>query len=297
MKLRVHPYIFLLATIAMLTILGALVFSQQEITSPNASSTIAWGGFGGGFSYPVSGIRNPAENTQEETPNLYQRVQDSLPFSYQSDTSTTGDKDTQSNFDLDAFLSELAGKKESMETGAETSNSLLLNPYAFIPSGFTLPKNPVQERTAIQQALYEYGNEAGTYVQSFENANKNMVDVVQGQIDSPQDPLKAAALVRLAKNLTEVGLSLENMADVPAQAISINNQLAKSYKDMGAKLALVPDAHTDEERIAAMLTYNVSAEEFVRKYVALVKLFSVSEVTFALGEPGSVFTFAPAASF
>lgn len=288
--IRVHPYIFLLATAAVLLVVGALVFKEQSTTLPNSSSTIAWGGLGGGFFYPISGVNKPAENAEEET-DLYNKVQSGPPFSYTLYAPPKTEGDAQNDFDLDAFLALLASENQNAETGIQTSDSLLVNPYTFIPSGSTLPTSPAKERTPTQQALYKYGNEAGFYVQSFENANKNMADVVQKQIDDPQGPLAVAALVELAKNLAKVGNSLEKIADVPAQATSVNTKLAGSYKDVGAKLALVPDAKTDEERAETMLTYNAAAEEFVKSYVALVTLFSISEVTFTPDEPGSVFTF------
>ncbi len=290
--LRSHFYLFLIAVVALFVVIGA--FSLKEYSpTPSTPRTIAWGGLGGTPYYPVSGERPAEGSSTEETGNIYNSVQSGPPFFYSAPTSDTNseEKDT---FDVNAFLAYLKGETTPVSESAddETPLSFFENPYSFITNGAYFSVSPsTKERTPVQQALYEYGNNAGKIVQGFEDANQNMADVVQAQVEYPEDPLKVAALKELAGELTGVGLSLEELTSVPPEAVSQNAALAASYKEMGAKLALVPNAKTEESRVETMLAYNASAETFVTNYVALVTLFSIMEVTFAPDEAGSVFTF------
>ena len=78
---------------------------------------------------------------------------------------------------------------------------------------------------------------------------------------------------------------------MPQEVAPANKNLAESYRAMGGKLRLIPDANTDEEKIQAMLGYNATVETFTKHYIALVTLFSLSGAIFRNDEPGSVFMF------
>ena len=83
------------------------------------------------------------------------------------------------------------------------------------------------------------------------------------------------------------------MDTVPSEALSAHQALAKSYQDLGANLALIPQAPRDSDFVQAIQTYDTSADVYTRNFVALASLFGAYGVTFAQGDPGSVFTFTP----
>ncbi len=288
--LRAHFILFLIGVTALLLVIGAFALKEYS-PAQNTPRTIAWGGLGGTPYYPLSGERAIESNPAEE--NIYSSIQSGPPFYYSTTNSEAADEEDDT-FDVDAFLAYLKGETRTSETAVEEEKplSFLENPYSFITNGVSFPSSSLtKERTPIQQALYEYGNKAGKIIQTFEDSNQNMADVVQAQSEDPEDPLKVAALIKLADSLADVGVSLEELSSVPAEAANQNAKLATSYKDMGAKLALVPNAMTEDSRVETMLTYNAAAESFVTNYVAIVTLFSIMEVTFSPDEPGSVFTF------
>lgn len=284
---RTHPYTFFVAIAALLLIVGVFAFKGEPQDSSNPS-TIAWGGLGGGFLYPNSPTRSGDNTISSST--IYTEIQSSPPFSYTPYSPSNTANQTEDGFNMDAFLDFLRTDTKS-DSSTSFQSSFNWEDYSFLPTGPISLGNSTKERTPIQEALHEYGNEAGAFVQSFENANRDMAEVVQKQADKPKDPTAISNLIKLADALSGVGNSLEKIENVPSEAVSANTSLAASYKNMGIKLALVPKAETDEERISSMLAYNAAAEEFVRRYVAMVTLFSVSEVTFTSDEPGSVFTF------
>ena len=284
--LREHPYASVTTMVAIVLLVGAYIVKERTTVSPDSTSTVAWGG-GGGFLQPTAGIQN---RDVSEPPDLYQRVQSSAPFWYPAPpTNTSGEGGDVDTFDLDAFIDLISPKKTGV--GTDTGGSLLSDAYSFIPRGLIATSTPTTERTPTQEALHAYGNEAGTYVQVFEERNRDMTRVLKDQFEDRQDAPKKAALLGLADSLAGVGVALLAIENVPELAKSTHANLAESYKAMGVKLARVPDAQTDTENIEAMLAYNASVEEFIKSYVALATLFSLSEVTFRGDEPGSVFMF------
>ncbi|RJQ34922.1 hypothetical protein C4556_01425 [Candidatus Parcubacteria bacterium] len=290
--LRLHPYTLIAVAVSILVLAGAYVIQQRLGVEPDPNRTVAWGGFNG-LLYPVdtSGRANTA--AEQTLPDLYRDVQSGPPFWYSppamGDAGTEGDAST---FDIEAFIAMLS--EDSPNTGGDTGSvgaETFFDAYSFIPRGLIATSAPTQVFTESQQALHTYGNEAGSYIQVFEDRNRDMTRVLKDQFEDPEDALKRNALIGLAGSLAGVGESLENIQEVPTEARSANTKLAGSYRDMGAKLALVPNAGTEEELISAMLTYNAAVEGYVKNYVALVTLFSLAEVTFRDDEPGSVFMF------
>ena len=284
--LREHPYASVTTMVAIVLLVGAYIVKERTTVSPDSISTVAWGG-GGGFLQPTAGIQNQGIS---EPPDLYRRVQSSAPFWYPAlPTNTSGEIGDVDTFDLDAFIDLISPKKTGV--GTDTGSSLLSDAYSFIPRGLIATSTPTTERTPTQNVLYAYGNEAGSYIQVFEERNRDMTRVLKDQFEDRQDAPKKAAFLGLADSLAGVGDVLLTIEDVPELAKNANSKLAESYRTIGAKLARVPDAQTDTEIIEAMLAYNASVEEFIKNYVTLATLFSLSGVTFRGDEPGSVFMF------
>jgi len=289
--LRLHPYTLIAVAISILVLIGAYLIQQRLGVEPDPNRTVAWGGFNG-FLYPVDTggrVNTTAEQTQ---PDLYRDVQSGPPFWYSPPTDGGAMQSDTGAFDVEAFIAMLS--EGSPSTGSDTGSvgtETFFDAYSFIPRGLIATSAPTKVLTESQQALRTYGNEAGSYIQVFEDRNRDMTRVLKDQFEDPEDALKRNALIGLAGSLAGVGESLESIQEVPAEARSANAKLAGGYRDMGAKLALVPNAGTEEELISAMLIYNAAVEGYVKNYVALVTLFSLAEVTFGADEPGSVFMF------
>ena len=291
---REHPYATVLAIATVVLLVGAYIVKERTGVPPDSSSTIAWGG-GGGYLFPTLGTdNNVSSETERDSSNLYRQIQGGPPFVYSTAPSLPGEETSaEGGLELDTLINMLSPEKTSSSGTPPVDNSLLENAYLFIPRGFITTSIPTQTYTPAQEALRNYGNDAGAYIKSFEETNQNekMTRILKDQFEDPQSPTKAEALKDLANDLASVGNSLEKMSSVPEQVASTNARLAASYQAMGAKLALVPNAQRDEEKIDAMLAYNATVEEFIRSYIALTTLLSLSEITFRTDEPGSVFMF------
>ena len=185
--------------------------------------------------------------------------------------------------------------QENGTTTVAQDSSVTNSAYAFIPTGLVSIETP-KKRTALQNSLYQYGNDVGSYIQSFEQENPNESQVLWDQAQDRTDAGKAAALTQLAQSLSSLGTTLAQMdgpdqSEVPSQLVSAHDALAKSYQDLGTKLALVPKTQSDADFVAAVNAYDVSAQAFTKNYVNMANLFVAYGVTFASGDPGSVFTF------
>lgn len=289
--LRAHPYLDAFIGAGILILLGAFIVAGRS-SVPGETAPLAWGRIGGHLLSPFSNVSGQGEDARSG--NLYTQVQSGPPFTYtpasqtQIPVNASGDAD----FDFDAFIAMLSSSGSGpLPAGGQTNVDTSLDIYSFIPGGLISTSTPEKMRTPVQEELYQHGNLIGAEIQSFEDGHRNMPQVLKDQFEDPQDPGKIAALEELGNALAEVGYEIGAIENVPEGVRAANTALAKSYREMGAKLVLVPKARTDEERIAAMLAYNATVEAYTKDYVALATLFSAYGVTFASDEAGSVFTF------
>ncbi len=286
--LRLHPYTVALIGSALVVFIGAYFVAQRVAVAPDSSVSRNWGNVGGTLSDPIANALAPTTNTQQ---NLYTQVRSGPPYVW-SGTQNTQDTPADT-FDFDAFVASLT--KPPANTGATVQTDAGVDAYSFIPGGMISTSTPQKPRTPDQVALHEYGNEAGGNIQFFEETHASMPQTLKDQFEDRGNPAKNAALIDLGNALAHVGQQLSDI-EAPGAVATANKNLAESYKEIGGKLALIPNAQGDLQLITAMRTYDDAVDKFVKNYVALATLLSVSGVTFSADEPGSVFTFS-AASF
>jgi len=283
-----HPYTIALVFAGILLLVGGVVVVNRAPVQPEGEE-MRWGGVGTNLQNPLqsaAGLRQ--ENARQD---LYAEVLKGPPFFYggapaQIPTVQPGGDD----FDFEGFLASLT--RRSSESNAGDSSTP--DAYSFIPRGLLSIASHEKERTETQQKLYDYGNEVGSYIETYESTNHNAPQILKDQFEDRQDGVKNDALRGLASGLSRVGASLGGMEEVPGEVDSAHARLAASYVDMGEKLAGIPDATSDQALLDAMLTYNASVEAFSKNFVALAILFSAHGVSFTPEDPGSVFTFTQA---
>ncbi|MDO8552477.1 MAG: hypothetical protein Q7S01_03010 [bacterium] len=180
--------------------------------------------------------------------------------------------------------------------------------------------SPSDTRTPEQKELYNYGNEVGSIVKTFENSHGNLTQVLKTFFDSRVDPSKAAAtpeiadayaqLTRgipssagttpasatagvqsIANDYAQLSFAIGSIADVPPQAEILNAKLAKGYGDVAQGMSKLAKTDNNDALLEAINSYNATAEEFIRTYVALADLFSAYGVKFSASDPGSIFSF------
>jgi len=295
--IRLHPYSSALAVAGALIVVGALIVGERTPVAP-APAVISWAGTGGSLLQSQSGA------PQSEAPQTIaqQVIQNPLPTSFTSPASVPAPTPApvpagpSGPFDYETLIAELTASTKN-QSGAQASTSLstnqaLVEAYQFIPQGLVATINPSKKSlTPTQQALYDYGNDLGSSIQSFERENPDQAQVLKNQAEDRTDPGKAAALVALGRNLAAVGTEMENMSDVPPEVATLNTNLGQSYVSIGTKLQAIPNAQTDAQFIQAIEDYDSAADQFTRNYAALAEYFTVAGVTFSTTDTGSEFSF------
>lgn len=281
-----HPYISALVGAGVLVVAAAFLIVRGT-PAPSGTRPVAWGGAGTFFS------GSPQPLGSSELPSIAQETVSAPPYTYtlpnlQPGNSQSGGEQAADGFDFNAFIALLSVGSEPKPS--PSSSSSVQNAYAFIPTGLVSAQVPAK-RTPLQGALYQYGNDVGSFIQSFEQEHPNAAKVLWDQAQDRADAGKASALASFAQSFTSLGNTLAGMDDVPSQTQSAHDALTESYRDLGQKLAAVPGIKTDADFLASVNAYNASVEIFTKRYVALANLFVAYGVSFAQGDPGSVFTF------
>jgi hypothetical protein len=282
---RAHPYTASIIGALLALALGAFIVFRSAGVAPGGSAA----GFGTG------GIIYDPTSYGPQTIDLFDAGRGAGtaldgPLSIMLDTSINLPltEATAGTFDFEAFLASLSGTEGTTAPAAITPTVTYTD---FIPKGLISIKEPVEERTELQERLYRYGNAAGQHILEFERRNSAIPQVLKAQVEDRTNAAKAAAVEDLASDLVALGTRLNEMEAVPPEARAANSELASAYRDAGASLALITKAARDEDFVKALIAYNTVAEVAVRKYVTLASLFSIHEVAFTAGDSGSVFTF------
>lgn len=289
--LRSHAYLAACGGAAILILAGAIVVERKSAVAPQNDSG-AWGGAGTTLLNPTAyGQKAPQTVLQQPTggTNVTLGTYDTAP------DPETGVVDN--SFDFNEIIAELSKSSRKKPAGSSVGSSVDTEAWAYIPSGLISTSTVVVNKTETQQKLYDYGNEAGSYIESFEETHRNEVQVLKDFIEDRLNAQKVAQFKDLSKALANIGTSLERMDVVPTAAKAAHIALAESYKEIGAKLALIADTQSDQEFLSAINAYNASADTFAKRYVALSTVFTALGVKFSPEDSGSVFMFSNAGRF
>lgn len=278
-----HPYSFLFAG-AGIILLVIVATAKNQSMSPAMQGPLVRVSGGNVLMYPgIAGTGAPTEHGTAPGPTLTPATiaEYTLPAVHTTNSATTSIRNPSPSVDTGL----------TVNSSLTQSEQLIKEVYALLSGGPSMTPTP-KARSEVQQALYEYGNQVGLAVLTFENAHADMAQVLKDWIADRADPSKIAAVNSLAQGLTDAGRSLEGLPQVPETARSANTALARAFADSGDKLrAVASAAGSDTTLVAAMKTYNAAAESFTTSYIGLVDLFSIYDVHFGSSDPGSAFQF------
>lgn len=163
--------------------------------------------------------------------------------------------------------------------------------YSFIPKGLVSTVAPVEQKTPLQQELYDYGNRVGGYIRDFDNNHTNMIPILKDAYAARGNPDKHAAAEKIGDDYRKLGADLEAIGEIPPAIAKMHVAIALSYKTAGERMITKLRAESDEDFLAAMHAYNASVLEFTNNFVALATYLSAAGVKFGTTDAGSVFTF------
>ena len=293
--IRIHPYASALCVAGIMVVVG--IFIVQWRTAVPVTNTSTWSG--AGFEIPDPTSYGPIQNTgTSKEEDIIRQAQSGSPYTYIPpalvSNSGTG-TETSGPFDINDFIAMLLRDSSYKPAKTIDDSSLLADAYSFIPNGLISTTTPQKTLTNTQQTLYSYGNDIGSYIQSFEEQYLGAAaTILKDQAEDRTDPQKAAAVEDLARAMQELGQTLLSIENVPPEIASAHAALAKSYIAIGTNLALVPKAKSDDDFLKAIETYNASADTFTSNYVSMTTFLGAHAVTFNPRDAGSVFTFTQA---
>lgn len=287
--LRSHLTIVLPLVAGTLIVGGVLVLIQRAPERPQGIQ--AWGGSSDALQDPQAYTPNPVLSSSE--PSYGSSSPTFLPI---APSQQPGTDTSMSNNDLASLLTLLSASSH-LVVGSAPSTTTASIAYQYIPSGLIATTTFSQKRTPTQQVLYEYGNEIGSYIQSYEARAGNIPQILKDQIEDRGNPQKGKAVKDIGAALIYIGTQMKAMEQVPAGTEGLHTALAASYQEIGSKLQAIPDAQGDQAFIAAIQSYNTAADTFAKNFVALADFFGLSQVKFSSVDPGNVFTFSAGGSF
>ena len=301
-----HPYIASTVGAIVLMFIGfIIVITHQPVaTAPYSDNTWSSEGSATLQNQGAGIIRDTSvtfqQQSQKNKQTIYEKTVSNPPFDFHlapppndADIASTG-----SAFDFDGFMSQISQSSKNKKSTATSSSSVGVDAYAFVPSALISTSTTDKKRSATQQTLYDYGNTVGSIIDTYEVTHGNATRILQAQFDNRQDPTRAAALVKLGRDLADVGIALEQIEaeEIPSSILAAHEAFAKSYKDIGATMQKIPDQQYARDFLKALDAYNASVSNNIKRYLAIISIFSSYGVTFAENDSGHVFVFTNAQS-
>lgn len=278
-----HAYVTFLGVAVFILIATGVTIGRD--TSTPAHST-GWGRVGG-FSLTNTATRSNIGITQKPEIATAQKLEATeysvIPIRSAFETML----DPALPEEWESLLKHIVEPEEELPHNADESTGA----YSFIPRGFISITESVEQKTALQQELFDYGNRVGALVRAFDESHMNMISQLKDAYADRGNAAKRETAERIGEDYQALGKELESLADVPPAIKSMHLSVARAYQDAGKKMVTKLRAQSDEEFLAAMHTYNASALQFTNSFVALATYLSASGVKFSTSDAGSVFTF------
>lgn len=238
---------------------------------------------------------------------LMQAVASNPPFSYSSPFIA---RDSKAVGNIAPMQDASAGDAEEIPKPADSA--MFWNLYPLTPRGLISTSIATRTRAPEEKALFDYGNELGSYIGAFEDAHQNTVSFLQdffssrgatplgepraGVEPTPAPPpadggqSAAEAILRAARDYSRLGDTVRGMSSVPEEIQPLHAALVQGYGEIGAGLSAI--VATNSGNLAeAVIAYNTSADKFIRNFVAFVDFFSARGIKFSASDPGSIFSF------
>ncbi len=277
-----HAYVVLLGLAVFIVLATSATIGRDVDTSTNNSG---WGRVGG---FSLTRSVSPTNTGTQQVSNVVAQKLEATEYSVlpiRSALDTTLDATLPDEWE--SLLQQLVQPEKTSGTSAvETTDA-----YSFIPRGLISVTDSVEQKTALQQELFDYGNRVGALIRAFDEAHVNMIPQLKDAYADRGNAAKRETAERIGTEYEALGKELESLADVPASIRSMHVSIARTYQDAGKKMVTKLRTTNDEEFLSAMHTYNASVLQFTNSFVALATYLSASGVKFSTSDAGSVFTF------
>jgi hypothetical protein len=284
-----HPYLATTIGIGGLIVFGTILVLQRVDVNP-ATGSGAWGGAGGLFFGAIRGATPTGPS-----PDDIVRIQSSTQANYGTIpifTAPEQNADGSSSADdgIAALLAQLTQTTPTASTSFQASSP---DSFSFIPQGLISADAPVKKRTVLQQSLFDYGNQMGTYIKGYEAMHYGGAQILKDQVEDRTNPDKIRAVKLLGADMQQLGTDFLYVTGVPSVAVGMHKAYASAYRTAGANLMKVAATQNDSDFVNAITAYDASVEDMTKAFVMLVVLFGANDVTFSASDEGNIFMFTP----
>lgn len=284
----VRSYIKAIGAAILLIGAGLLIVISRAPVAP-ADGSGAWTGGGAILGGTPNTDLQPAQPQQQP---ILATVTSSAPFVYLAPNGQAAQTGPAADGpDLASIVAQFMPKTKTPLPTHEGPGTFF-DAYSLVPSGL-FATTTEKSRTDMQGRLFDYGNEAGSYIQGYESMHQTVPQIARDQLADRANPDKRDALIGVANDLIGLGKQLAQMEEVPAPVRAQHNAIAAGYQSIGKALIPVANAQSDQQLLDAIKTYDTTVDAFTKHYVALVLLFPSYGVSFKPDDSGSVFSFNP----
>jgi hypothetical protein len=289
MDVRARVVVIALIATAILLFAAAYMVMSRPANTAAEGKTESWG-----FNVPPPGnYLSDTTNDQGPAVQMNETVPEPIDFSV-FEPRTVSENSTN-----EPAIKNSAGTEAETPhtvTNANTQKStedkgFLDNMYSLLTS-FGRPSSGTvtPARSATQEALYTYGNRAGTLIQRVESKTKTHTDALVAFFEEKTDANRENIL-EMSGAFEDLSVDLQEMDAVPQQVAAAHEDLASGYEHIAENLRNIAETEDDEALLAAVEQYNADADVFAAAFVSVVTTFSAYDVTFTATDPGSLFVF------
>lgn len=286
---REYPRSALFAGAVILVLVGSFVVARKSpvettsLFSTESTGSISDASFSDYAAHPTEKII-----ARPISASLMQTVVSNPPFVYSYPFIV---RDNKTDFVVVPLNTSPAESKKAPEV---TSDAGFWNQYSFMPRGLISTSVTTKTRTPEENALFDYGNELGSYIGDFESAHtdmlKTLTDFFPRSGGFATDGRAREAVLELAGDYAQLGETIARTSAVPKEAQALHIALANGYGDIGRGLAAIANTKEEKEMVKAIIAYGDYANGFVKNFLALADFFGARGVKFSSSDPGNVFS-------
>lgn len=184
--------------------------------------------------------------------------------------------------------------KQAVQTSPMFFNTLFDNAYLFIPTGSistSISQTPAKTRTPEEKSYFDYGNAVGLEIRAFDNSHKETTAILDAFFKDYKNQSKVAALLAVAHDYERLASDLSAIENVPKELSEEHSSLLLGYVAISRGLIQLTKEENDKEMADAVLAYDASAEEFIKKFISIAEFFSARGIKFSDSDPGVIFQF------
>ncbi len=221
-------------------------------------------------------LKNKSLSDWQQSPNIKYQVK--APLLDKKDSQTKTLQDSQNYPDEDSPQLEQI----------ESEPSFFTDLISWMPTKFNNNPTKPQNKTALEQEIYDYGNNIGKLIKDFSNTSGNHNKLMSDFVKDTHSANNILKLESLAENYKLLAKQIKNTnAPIPMKAVADN--LSLGYASVGEATLQLSKQRTDEELLKEIYKYNKTVEDFAISFIKFSKIFRLYGIRYNKGEPGDIF--------